>query len=665
MKRVVFVLVLILSISIAVELLRLPTFAVPQSGDICTTDYVDTLVGSDGNFFFRGGVQTSIKYNTDGSTSTFSHENYDGPRKHSLIKPDGEANYYGYCVEQGVSFPDAEQYHGIGWINDSYFSKLPTTVQSGIMLATIFGWEPGKKVPVTGCNDDDWYWATQVIIWEYQQKLRISPSKIQGNGFVPSNYFQSTLDARPAEKCYNYILAAMEEYQKLPSFATNDPAKASLTLLEWDSTNLLWRVTVNDTNQIEHSIISDEPTLIIEQKGNQYTFSSKTQFDTKIVKFRKNVILPSHELLIWGGANRTQAIATGAADPINFFALFRTEQPGTFEILKTSEDGEKEGFVFTIVDQYNQTTNLSTNPEGFASTQLFPGKYTVSEIETRRYRMLKSQTIEIIEKKTTKIDITNVLKKGRIQINKKVNDSMSNIICAENGAAFQIRSADYLTFEKTPVNLRDEITTDMQGIAKSKELPLGNYIVHQITASENISISKDIPIVIESDMQTVVLPIVNQLQKGKIQVFKMDKTESPLAGAEFMIRNTQDILLADGTLKYVKGSLIGILITDDNGLASSQWLYPGEYEIEEVKAPFGYVLPKTPITTILLTTENQTATTFFKQVSIENSTIEVYPNTGDETRRTSSLIISIIMLMSLIGIGVLTYMAIEQNKTLH
>jgi len=665
MKRFVITLVLVLTLTFTAEFLPLPTFALPQNGDTCTTDYVDTLVGSDGSYFYRAGVQTSIKYNTDGSIGSFSHENYDGPRKHSLIKPDGEANYYGYCIEQGVSFPDAQRYNGVGWINDSYFSNLPSNIQTGIMLATIFGWQPGKNVPVTGCNDDDWYWATQVIIWEYQQKLRLSPTKIQGNGFVSSNYFQSTLDGRPAEKCYNYVLASMEKYQKYPSFAANDQTTAPINILKWDSAKLIWRTTLTDTNQIGHPLICDEPTLKIEQSGNQYTFSSTTTLDLKTIKFKKNVPLPSHELLIWGGANRTQAIATGAADPINFYARFRTDQPGTFEILKTSEDGKKDGFVFKLMDQNGLVIDLSTNQEGFASIQLYPGKYIVSEEETGKYRANQSQTVEIRENETTRLEIANTLKKGQIQIQKTINDSIAQLTFAEKGAIFQIYSADYSTFANTPSNLRDEITTDAQGIATTKELPLGNYIVHQIVASKNATISEDIPVNIRNDMQLVSLAIENQMQKGKIQIFKMDKADKPLAGAEFIIRNAEGILQADGTLKYAKGSQIGILISDNNGLAGSDWLYPGTYEIEEIKAPTGYVLPKNPLTTVLLTTDNKTATTFFNQVSIENSRVVKYPNTGDDTRRTNSRIILILMLMSLIGIGVLEYMMKEQNKTLH
>jgi len=668
MKRANFATVAIIAIIIVSTVLvciPLFTFAIPKDGDQCTTDYVGTLVGSDGGNFYRPGVQTSIRYYSDGSTGGFIHENYSGPRQHYLIMPDGETDYYGYCIQQGESFPDAQRYSGVGWTNNAYFSKLPATVRTGIMLATIFGWQPGLQVPVPGCNDDDWYWATQVIIWEYQQKLRFSPTILQGNGYVSSNYFQSTLAGRPAEKCYNYILESMEDYQQIPSFASTEASDVPINVLEWDSSKQLWSLTVNDINQTGYPLISDDSTITIEQKDSQYTFSSTIKFDLKTINIKKNVPMPSHELLIWGGSNRTQAISTGAADPINLFGRFRTQQPGAIEIVKTSEDKKKVGFTFKLVDQYGQSINLTTTEEGIARTELYPGEYMVSEEETDNYRMPQNQTIIIKENETTRLELMNILKKGQIQIQKTMNDSIANVVCAEAGAVFQIHSTEYEKYANTPTSLRDEITTDDQGLALTKELPLGNYIVHQILANRNVTRSKDIAIAIENDLQRVPIAIENQLQKGKILIFKTDNDNHPLAGAEFIIRSAEDIITPNGNLAYAKGSIIGSTISNVNGLASSDWLSPGNYEIQEMKAPSGYSLPINPVTIVSLTTDNQSSTTFFKQVSIKNSLVDVYPITGDEARRTSTKIILILMLTSLIGIGILAYMMNEQNKTLH
>ena len=46
------------------------------------------------------------------------------------------------------------------------------------MMALMYGWHEGKSSPVTGTNTDDYAFATQTIIWEYQQQLRTSPSDL-------------------------------------------------------------------------------------------------------------------------------------------------------------------------------------------------------------------------------------------------------------------------------------------------------------------------------------------------------------------------------------------------------------------------------------------------------------------------------------------------------
>lgn len=665
MKRMILAIAMLLAIVATVGLLTLLSFAEPQSGDQCTTDYDDTLVGSDGGYFFRDGVQASIKYYADGSIGSFSHENYSGPRQHYVIMPDGEADYYGYCIEQGESFPDSQRYFGVGWVNDSYFSKLPTTVQNGIMLATIFGWQPGKTVPVPGCNEDDWYWATQVIIWEYQQQLRTSPSTTQSNGHVSANYFQSTLDGRPAEKCYNMMLDSMAKFQVIPSFTTTDSANPPVHVLKWDTAMQRWSTTLNDTNHTGAPLIADESSLKIEHNDNQYTFYSATKLDITTVHFIKDVPLPSHEMLIWGGANTTQAITTGAADPVNFYANFRAEQLGLLEIVKTAEDDQLNGFKFIVENQNGLLIPLETNQEGIASAQLYPGDYLVSEEQTFKYRCPEPIAVEIKENETAHVEISNVLKKGKVQIQKTLVDTISNKTVMEKGAVFQVYPKEYLTYDRAPQSLRDEIKTDEQGNAMTKELPLGNYMMHQTYAGKNRTISQDSTIVIENDMATVFLPIENQVQKGKIQILKNNNAEQYLEGAVFTIRAAEDISMVDGTSKYMKGSLVDTITTDAKGMAGSNWLYPGQYFIEEIKAPEGYEISKSPVTSVLLSTDVNTSTTFIKQITIKNNRVVEFPMTGDVTDRVSTRATVILMLLSLIGIGILAYLMKEQNKTLH
>jgi hypothetical protein len=664
MKRVILASILIVSMMMVAGFVPIAAYAAPGNGDISTTSYANPLVGSDGASYYRTGVQTSIQYNKDGTTKSFVHENYSGPRAHYLIAPDGQGKYYGYCIEQGISYPDTQRYQGTSWMQDNYFSHLPKYVRTGIMLATIFGRQPGKSVPIKGCNDDDWYWATQVIIWEYQQQLRLSPTKILSNGYVSSTYFRSTLKGRPAEKCYNYMLAAMAKYQKIPSFASDSAAKAAVRTLKWDSSQSTWCLTLNDRNRISENLAYNCPAIQVQRTGTNYTFSTKTKTTLRTIEFKKKISLPSHELLIWGSATGTQSIATGTADPIKCYMKFRTEQPGTLILHKIAEEGVGSNFKFFLTDHNGVVTKCTTDPTGLINQQLYPGQYKVSEADTQKYRTPIIPTITITENKKTFIEVKNTLKKGRIQLQKNVKDTISNVINSENDAVFQLYDAKYKTFAAAPTSARDEIRTNPSGKAISKELPLGEYIVHQTKADKNITVSKDIKVTIDKDMEIVRLPLENYLQKGKIQILKTDQNHRRLEGAAFTVLAAEDILDYDGTVRFKKGSKIETIISDDKGVAGTNWLYPGKYSIQEINAPSGYLLSKNPLTEVMLAPGNQQKLTFMKQVVIENEAKEVFPRTGDNPLTSAGKAMGT-LLLSLIGMALLVYHNREQNKTLH
>lgn len=98
----------------------------------------------------------------------------------------------------------------------------------------------------------------------------------------------------------------------------------------------------------------------------------------------------------------------------------------------------------------------------------------------------------------------------------------------------------------------------------------------------------------------------NTAQKGIIKISKTGEvfssvTESEgvyqpvysvqgLAGAVYEITAAEDIVTPDGTLRYTAGEVVDTVTTDDTGLAKSESLYLGKYEIREITAPYGMVL---------------------------------------------------------------------------
>ena len=85
--------------------------------------------------------------------------------------------------------------------------------------------------------------------------------------------------------------------------------------------------------------------------------------------------------------------------------------------------------------------------------------------------------------------------------------------------------------------------------------------------------------------------VPDELAKGKIRVKKTDaETGNGLSNAEFEIRAKEDIVTPDGTVKVKAGTVVDTIKTDDKGSAETKVLYLGKYEVQETKAPEGYLL---------------------------------------------------------------------------
>ena len=140
------------------------------------------------------------------------------------------------------------------------------------------------------------------------------------------------------------------------------------------------------------------------------------------------------------------------------------------------------------------------------------------------------------------------------------------------------------------------VTTDKEGKAVLKNLPLGSYKI--------VETSAPIGFVLNSEAQTVTFtykdqetPVIeqtatfeNERQKVEISVEKQDAdTEKAVAGAEFGLYAKND-MEAHGTVIVKADTLLGKAVSGEDGKAVfTQDLPFGEYYIKELAAPNGYV----------------------------------------------------------------------------
>lgn len=65
------------------------------------------------------------------------------------------------------------------------------------------------------------------------------------------------------------------------------------------------------------------------------------------------------------------------------------------------------------------------------------------------------------------------------------DNGTAGIVPFEKSAQFQIYLASAGSCDKAKATERDILTTDLNGYAKSKQLPYGTYVVHQTVGADN------------------------------------------------------------------------------------------------------------------------------------------------------------------------------------
>lgn len=187
----------------------------------------------------------------------------------------------------------------------------------------------------------------------------------------------------------------------------------------------------------------------------------------------------------------------------------------------------------------------------------------------------------------------NTLGYGHIDLTKRMNQAG---VPYEPGATFRIYLKSAGSYDASPADQRDQITTDANGHAVTKNLPYGEYCMIQMSAASGMKID---PTVREYRIgmdasgnplidQTVYENIVNDLAMGRIEIRKTtDYTvDQPEAGAEFQIF---PIKYASYTDAVTAGAATAVITTDATGYAISPFLPFDRYVIIQSKAPAGTI----------------------------------------------------------------------------
>ena len=565
----------ILCLVMAVMALPMSAFAwTSEEGVSCTSSFGDYYVGSDGGYYRSKSSYSFIVYDSDGNTSVRTISAGNAKRKYLMT--DSSGTHQVYCVESGIDFNTGNSYVSQNGKNSSYFRKLPTEAQFGVMMALMYGWHEGKSSPVAGTNTDDYAFATQTIIWEYQQQLRTSPSDLHSANGIDADTYRSSLKGRPAEKCYDWILSQMASHYTIPSFAARNQSKADTYTLKYNPDKQDYSLTLTDTNNTLANLSLSASGIKVSRSGNQYTFTSDKMITSPItVSAQKAVNLDCDEMLIWGCVGK-QTMVSGASDPVYFYFKLDTETYGTGLIKKTSEDGVVSGIKFNISGNgVNQT--VVTKADGTVDISLMPGVYTVTEQPIDRYEPQSVQRITIVSGHTSTVTFSNTLKRGSLEI---IKNSEDNLV---EGVKFHLYGT---SLSGLPVD--EYAVTDANGVARFENVLISGadpYTVEEIDTATRYVIPASQTAPIEWEKVTS-RSFTNILKKFNVTVTKSDAEMGTAQG---------DASLAGAVYGIYKGEeLIDTYTTDKNGQFTTKYYVCGnDWTVREISPSEGYLLDRT------------------------------------------------------------------------
>lgn len=266
--------------------------------------------------------------------------------------------------------------------------------------------------------------------------------------------------------------------------------------------------------------------------------------------------------------------------------------------------------------------DITTNSAGVADLRDIPlGLVSVQEISSPAGYKLDTRvhTYKVHPSQTTPItfelepeDFTEDVFMGRISLHKQYEtlDEPAD----EQGAEFDVYLKSAGSFDAAKETERDHITTGADGMATTKDLPYGTYVVHQTKGGNGRQLVADFDVSISEDGKTYSYDLVNVQKNAQLKIVKTSE-DGVIEGIKFRVTRLEDGYSAEYTTNAAGEILTETLpiYADKDGATKYQ------YRVEELdtEKTYGYQLPDSQTVEL---SEGEIASVNFHNVPIEIGT---------------------------------------------
>lgn len=286
-----------------------------------------------------------------------------------------------------------------------------------------------------------------------------------------------------------------------------------------------------------------------------------------------------------------------------------TLEGAQYRITYTNNDEKIENIVTTNKSGQAVLRNI---PIGVLVTVEEIGVPLGYKLDSKVHTYITTTDIKELEYDLIPEDFTEEVMKGQIALHKQY-ETLDNL-AEEQGAEFDVYLKSAGSFDAAKETERDHITTGADGMATTKDLPYGTYVVHQTKGGNGRQLVADFDVSISEDGKVYSYDLVNVQKNAQLKIVKTSE-DGVIEGIKFRVTRLEDSYSAE----YVTDAAGEILTETLPIYADKDGTTKYQYRVEEMdtEETFGYQLPDPQIVEL---SEGEIASVSFHNVPVEIGT---------------------------------------------